>query len=260
VAREPDAGADQAAGAVADLRRTDPRRLRARLRGDLDTITRTALRTEPSRRYATVRELVADIQRHRTGRPVAARPDRWHYRSGKFARRNPAVVAGVCAVAVLATAYLITLTVHADRLEAQRDLARLEARKAGEVKQFLLGVFDLADPGRTRGETVTARAAGRGGGAGEVRADRAAGAASGDAQRHRVGLRPARAGWRDRAAGSGGPHDPTRTARGCSRWHRRQSDPARHTGGACTGASPTPCSVWDRYWWVRAGAKRRSRY
>jgi eukaryotic-like serine/threonine-protein kinase len=157
VTRPPKPGAEIDAGAVARLRRTDPRRLRALLRGDLDTIALTALRPGPDRRYATVQELVADIQRHRTGRPVAARPDRWHYRARKFARRNPVLVLAACAVTLLLTGYLATLTVHADRLEMERDLARVEARKAEEVKQFLLGVFDLADPGRTRGETVTAR-------------------------------------------------------------------------------------------------------
>ncbi len=68
-------------------------RLRRRLRGDLDNIVLKALRKEPERRYASVAELTADIERHRTGHPVAARADTMTYRARKFVRRNATSVA-----------------------------------------------------------------------------------------------------------------------------------------------------------------------
>ncbi|MQA92652.1 MAG: tetratricopeptide repeat protein, partial [Gemmatimonas sp.] len=52
-------------------------RIRRRLRGDPDTIVATALQKDPSR-YASAEQLAADIDRHLTGRPVAARPDPLH--------------------------------------------------------------------------------------------------------------------------------------------------------------------------------------
>jgi len=45
------------------------------LRGDLDTIVLMAMRKEPSRRYQSVAQFAADIQRHLDGLPVIARKD-----------------------------------------------------------------------------------------------------------------------------------------------------------------------------------------
>jgi len=53
----------------------DVRRLRRRLRGELDTIVLKALRREPARRYASAGELGEDLRRHLAGGPVAARSD-----------------------------------------------------------------------------------------------------------------------------------------------------------------------------------------
>jgi eukaryotic-like serine/threonine-protein kinase len=142
---------------LAALRSADPRRLRARLRGDIDTIVMTALRSEPERRYGTVHQLAADIDRHRTGHPISARPHRRLYRFRRFARRNPGAVAAAAIVVLAASGYTITLASQTERLEAERDRARLEAARSQEVERFLLGIFEVADPGATRGETVTAR-------------------------------------------------------------------------------------------------------
>jgi len=48
----------------------------------------SAMRKEPSRRYASVAEFAEDLRRHMEGLPVAAHEDRWTYRAGKFIRRN----------------------------------------------------------------------------------------------------------------------------------------------------------------------------
>ena len=73
---------------VSRARSTSIERLRRRLAGDLDNIVLMALRKEPARRYASVGNLEADIQRHLTGLPVRARPDTLVYRATKFVRRN----------------------------------------------------------------------------------------------------------------------------------------------------------------------------
>jgi non-specific serine/threonine protein kinase/serine/threonine-protein kinase len=73
------------------------------LRGDLDNILLKALRRDAARRYASVEDLAADIGRHLDGMPVAARPDTFVYRAGKFLARNRAASAAT-AVAVLALA------------------------------------------------------------------------------------------------------------------------------------------------------------
>jgi tetratricopeptide (TPR) repeat protein len=63
------------------------------LRGDLDNIVLTALRKDPTRRYASVGQFSEDIQRHLEGLPVMARGDSLGYRATKFIRRNRVAVA-----------------------------------------------------------------------------------------------------------------------------------------------------------------------
>jgi eukaryotic-like serine/threonine-protein kinase len=66
-------GAGSAAERIAMVRATTTDHLRRRLRGDLDAIILTALRTEPERRYASAQALIDDIARYLSGLPVSAR-------------------------------------------------------------------------------------------------------------------------------------------------------------------------------------------
>jgi eukaryotic-like serine/threonine-protein kinase len=73
---------------VSETREGKPDKLRARLRGDLDSITLKALRKEPPQRYLSAEQFAADIRRHLEGRPVLARKPTMPYRIGRFARRH----------------------------------------------------------------------------------------------------------------------------------------------------------------------------
>jgi len=121
---------------------------------DLDNIVMMALRKEPERRYATVVQFAEDIDRFLRRVPVEAHPPSFGYRLGKFVARNrlPVVLAAVGAtvIAVLTVFYAVSIT-------EQRNLAELEAAKSRQVSEFLLGLFDTADPGSSRGESITAR-------------------------------------------------------------------------------------------------------
>jgi serine/threonine-protein kinase len=121
------------------------------LRGDLDTIVLKALRKEPERRYASVAELVDDIERHLDGRPVLARPDRWTYRAGKLARRHPGVVAAGVAALLAGGAYVGTLQAHAERLQHERNVAHEER---GRAENALL----LTEEARSRAQAERIRA------------------------------------------------------------------------------------------------------
>jgi tetratricopeptide (TPR) repeat protein/tRNA A-37 threonylcarbamoyl transferase component Bud32 len=126
--------------------RTTFERIRKHLRGDLDIIVLKALREDPRERYAGAGPLADDIERHLSGRPIRARPATLGYRTAKFVRRRPWVAATlVGAVAALGT-YGHTLDRHARQLEAERNLARLEADRAQQVQEFLVSVFRSPDP------------------------------------------------------------------------------------------------------------------
>lgn len=56
--------------------------------GDLETVLLMALRKEPERRYASVDQFAADVQRYLNRQPVRAREDTAGYRLARFVRRN----------------------------------------------------------------------------------------------------------------------------------------------------------------------------
>jgi eukaryotic-like serine/threonine-protein kinase len=135
---------------VAQARGTTVSRLRRSLEGDLDTIVLTALRKEPERRYRSAEALAQDVRGHLAGRPITARAESVLYRSRKFVRRHRfGVAAGALVVATLVAGLVATTW--------QARLAHLEAAKAGEVKRFLVTLFELSNPDRSSGESVTAR-------------------------------------------------------------------------------------------------------
>jgi serine/threonine-protein kinase len=132
--------------AVATMRATDPVRLRRQLSGDLDTIVATALRAAPDRRYPAVGALHDDVRRHQERLPVRARRDTLGYRVSRFVRRHRLAVVTTGAIAALLVAFGVTTAVQARALAMERDRARLEATAAREVSEFLVGVFQVADP------------------------------------------------------------------------------------------------------------------
>jgi serine/threonine-protein kinase len=141
--------------AAAAARATTPERMSRRLRGDLDTIVLKALAAEPERRYRSAEQLREDLERHRAGLPVRARPDTARYRLEKFVRRHRAGVAAALLVAILILASTIALAVQQAATARARDRATLEAAKASEVRDFLVSLFTSSQPNRQLGDTLT---------------------------------------------------------------------------------------------------------
>jgi hypothetical protein len=83
---------------LAAARNTEPRKLSALVRGDLDWIVMKALEKDRSRRYETATGLAADVQRHLAGETVTAVPPSAGYRVRKFVRRNRTAVITTAAV------------------------------------------------------------------------------------------------------------------------------------------------------------------
>ena len=123
---------------------------RVRVDRDLDNVVLMAMRKEPSRRYAGVAAMSADIRAYLAGYPVLARTDRWSYRSQKFIRRHKASVAAAAAVALALVGFSIGMGVLAQRANRARLTAQRET-------QFLNTIFQAATPDQTRGKPVMAR-------------------------------------------------------------------------------------------------------
>ncbi|MGK0185012.1 MAG: WD40 repeat protein/serine/threonine protein kinase [Verrucomicrobiales bacterium] len=87
---------------IAGQRRTSTAHLNHLLSGDLDWIAMKCLEKDRRRRYATVNDLIQDIQRHCDGEIVLARPPSPLYRLQKFTlRHRGAVTAAACLVLTL---------------------------------------------------------------------------------------------------------------------------------------------------------------
>jgi len=136
---------------LAEPTEADRRRLSRRLRGDLDNVLLTALRREPDRRYGSVTALAGDFRRHRDGQPVKARPDTLAYRAGKFVRRNRVAVAAAVLVLVSLAGGLVATSWQSRRAEANARRAVAAAHRADAVKEFLIGLFEIADPEQSGG-------------------------------------------------------------------------------------------------------------
>ncbi|HXV76569.1 MAG TPA: serine/threonine-protein kinase [Candidatus Polarisedimenticolaceae bacterium] len=145
------------ADAISRRRGTTLAALKRRLAGDLDTVVLACLRKEPDRRYPSVAQLADDIDRHLTGRPVTARPDTFGYRAGKFVRRHKLAVAFVSLVLAMLVTFSVVTTIQAGRIARERDRANREAAAAGQVADFLVDLFEIADPSEARGSSITAR-------------------------------------------------------------------------------------------------------
>lgn len=126
----------------------------AQLRGDLDNIVMIALRKEPERRYATVKDLADDIRNFLGNKPVAARGDDWSYRTGKFLRRHRIAVVATTAVVLAA---LVQTLFYTQKLAEERDYALEERRVAESTTNFLVDLFNVSDPGQAAGADISAR-------------------------------------------------------------------------------------------------------
>lgn len=77
---------------AAELRRTDPTKLSALIRGELDWIVMRCLEKDRTRRYDTAVSLARDVQRHLDGEAIEACPPTLGYRLKKVYRRNRTAV------------------------------------------------------------------------------------------------------------------------------------------------------------------------
>ena len=125
---------------------TPPAKLRRRLAGDLDAIVLKALRSAPQRRYGSVEQLAADIERYRAGLPVEARAGGWRYRAGKFVRRHRGALSAAAAVIMLVVGFGVAMTVQASRVARERDLARSERDQKAQVLALVRQLFESSDP------------------------------------------------------------------------------------------------------------------
>ena len=123
------------------------------VRGDLDKIIQKAMAKSPDERYATVGEFVDDIERHLKDLPILAQAPSFAERVTKFVRRRKVLVAAM----IVGFGFLISTLYQARQIAIESERANREAFVASQVSDFLVGLFEEADPRQSQGNEPTVR-------------------------------------------------------------------------------------------------------
>ncbi len=135
---------------LAALRQTEPRKLMALLRGELDWVVMKCLEKGRDRRYETAIGLAHDIERYLADEPVEARPPSAAYRLSKFLRRHKGPVAAALLVFFTLLAGIAGTTVGMIRAERQRAEA-VRLRKLAQQKSLeAMAQRDIAEKARAQ--------------------------------------------------------------------------------------------------------------
>ena len=120
---------------VAERRASDSPNLRKALAGELDWVVMKALEKDRNRRYESVSDLAADVERYLREEPILARPPSVWYRLGKITKRNRGLVASLTGVLIAICIGLALATVgHLEALR-QRELAQHQQAEAVKSQQ-----------------------------------------------------------------------------------------------------------------------------
>ena len=128
-----------------------------RLDADLETIVLKALEKEPARRYQSVSALAEDVRRYLSNEPILARPPSASYQLKKLIARHRAGFAFAASVLLLLVAFGVFMSFQANRLARERDRANRSAQTAELTASFIVGLFEEADPTRSRGNEIKVR-------------------------------------------------------------------------------------------------------
>lgn len=119
------------------------------LRGDLDSIVCKMLAHAPGRRYASVEELIDDLNRYLAGEVVKARRSTWAERAGRRLKRHPREMAELLAICLA-----IVLAIGVSSWYARRQERNRETRYMDELRAIVNPLI-LASPEELPGSAST---------------------------------------------------------------------------------------------------------
>lgn len=120
--------------------------LTRRLHSDIEWILLKAMDKNRERRYDSVAELSADIRRYLDDLPVVARAPTRRYRAARFVRRHTGGVLAAAAIALMVVGFAVVMTIQTLRLERALEDATLERNRAEQVSDFMVDLFESANP------------------------------------------------------------------------------------------------------------------
>jgi WD40 repeat protein/serine/threonine protein kinase len=126
---------------VSARRNTEPAKLSALVRGDLDWIVMKALEKDRARRYETASSFAADVRRFLAEEPIEARPPSAWYRLRKLAQRNKValltsgVVAAALFVGTVLTGWQAIRATQAEHAALQSESDAIAERNEATAKR-----------------------------------------------------------------------------------------------------------------------------
>jgi tetratricopeptide (TPR) repeat protein len=134
----------EALASISAQRHMEPAKLTKLVRGELDWIVMKCLEKDRNRRYETVNDLTADVQRYLADEPVQACPPSATYRLRKLVRRNQGAVLAATAIALVLLGGIVATTWQAVRATDAERSAKDNERRALAQKDQALTNFRLA--------------------------------------------------------------------------------------------------------------------
>jgi serine/threonine protein kinase/tetratricopeptide (TPR) repeat protein len=130
---------------LAANRGTEPRRLSALVRGELDWIVMKCLEKDRSRRYETANGLARDLERYLHDEPVHAGPPSARYRLRKLVRKHRAGLSVAAVIVLLLVAGAAVSTWQAVRATRANTLATRRLAQVEKSNAILTAIFDDVD-------------------------------------------------------------------------------------------------------------------
>ena len=124
--------------------------------GDLDRILTKALCKEWKDRYRTTTALGDDLSRWLNHEPVTARPLSLGYRARMFTRRHRGAVIAASVAVVASAVYVSTIVRDRARVRAALTEAETNAKRAEQVTDFAVGLFEATDHGPAYADSLSA--------------------------------------------------------------------------------------------------------
>jgi serine/threonine protein kinase len=119
---------------VSSQRRTEPAKLSALVKGDLDWMVMKALEKDRGRRYETASSFAADVRRFLNQEPIEARPPSAWYRFRKLAYRNKVALTTAALVAALVLVGAVLCAWQAVRATIAEGIVSSNARDLADAK------------------------------------------------------------------------------------------------------------------------------
>jgi tetratricopeptide (TPR) repeat protein len=128
---------------------------------ELCSIAERAMAREPAERFASAKELAAELRDFQTGRLVHAHSYSLRQLLVRWMRRHAALLtaAGIFTAVAAIGSVVAVRDVIAARDQARKEQKRADrsAESAERTAQFMTGLFKLSNPSEARGQSITAR-------------------------------------------------------------------------------------------------------